>query len=35
MTERKHKCPNCDGQGYYEIGPAGLVICPVCNGTGG
>ena len=35
MTESKKGCPNCDGQGYYEIGPAGWVICSDCKGTGG
>ncbi len=35
MTESKKGCPNCDGQGFYEIGPAGWVMCPDCKGTGG
>ena len=35
MTETKKVCPNCDGQGYYEIIPAGWVICPDCKRTSG
>ncbi len=35
MTEGKKGCPNCDGQGFYEVIPAGWVICHDCKGTGG
>ncbi len=35
MTENKKECPSCDGQGHYEIIPAGWVICSDCKGTGG
>ena len=32
--EKTKICPCCNGEGIYEVIPAGHCICPDCDGTG-